>query len=344
MLRCDAVFEGGGVKGIGLVGAVKALEEAGYVFENLAGTSAGSIISALLAVGYSAAEIETELANVDYRKFRQEDCLDKFGPPGKFVGLVSSFGIYNADYFESWLQDLLERKSKTTFGQIIRPGFTAQKYKYKFQAIASDVTSNKMLVLPGALADFGLDPDGFSIARAVRMSMSIPFYFEPCKLTDKAGMQHLLVDGGMLSNYPIWLLDRKTPNPPWPTFGIKFDDDQKNSETADSKNPVPDAKTRDSQGSLIRYVASLVTTMINAHDQFHISESKGDYARTILIPTSVRTAAGNVKVSTTDFDITREMSDGLLNNGYVAAKSFLRTWSFEAWKAKYRRGRGPGAG
>ncbi|MCL2462167.1 MAG: patatin-like phospholipase family protein, partial [Defluviitaleaceae bacterium] len=41
--KCDGVFEGGGVKGIGLIGAVKAVEDAGYEFENVAGTSAGAI-------------------------------------------------------------------------------------------------------------------------------------------------------------------------------------------------------------------------------------------------------------------------------------------------------------
>ena len=54
MLRCDAVFEGGGVKGIGLVGAVAATEELNYEFRNVAGTSAGAIVAALVAAGYRA--------------------------------------------------------------------------------------------------------------------------------------------------------------------------------------------------------------------------------------------------------------------------------------------------
>ncbi len=49
-LKCDAVFEGGGVKGIGLVGAISEIEKAGYGFENLAGTSAGAIVASLLSV------------------------------------------------------------------------------------------------------------------------------------------------------------------------------------------------------------------------------------------------------------------------------------------------------
>jgi len=48
-LKADAVFEGGGVKGIGLVGAVAVAEEKGYHWVNVAGTSAGAIVAALLA-------------------------------------------------------------------------------------------------------------------------------------------------------------------------------------------------------------------------------------------------------------------------------------------------------
>lgn len=56
-LKCDAVFEGGGVKGIGLAGAVSAIQNAGYEFENMADTSAGAIVASLLAVGFTGDEI-----------------------------------------------------------------------------------------------------------------------------------------------------------------------------------------------------------------------------------------------------------------------------------------------
>ena len=69
-MKTDAVFEGGGVKGIGLVGAVSIIESAGYEFENLAGTSAGAIVASLLAVDYKADEIKSELERLDYNKFK----------------------------------------------------------------------------------------------------------------------------------------------------------------------------------------------------------------------------------------------------------------------------------
>ena len=60
--RCDAVFEGGGVRGIGLVGAVYQMERSGYTFGNVAGSSAGAIIASLLAAGYTGEEIYEEMA------------------------------------------------------------------------------------------------------------------------------------------------------------------------------------------------------------------------------------------------------------------------------------------
>ncbi len=78
-LKTDAVFEGGGVKGIGLVGAVYEIENAGYEFENLAGTSAGAIVASLLAVGYKAEQIKKEMERLNYNDFKDEGLLDKPG-------------------------------------------------------------------------------------------------------------------------------------------------------------------------------------------------------------------------------------------------------------------------
>ncbi|MGV2794479.1 phospholipase, partial [Clostridium perfringens] len=56
-MEADAVFEGGGVKGIAFVGGIEVMESKGYVWKRLAGTSAGSIVAALLACDYRSSEI-----------------------------------------------------------------------------------------------------------------------------------------------------------------------------------------------------------------------------------------------------------------------------------------------
>jgi predicted acylesterase/phospholipase RssA len=71
--KTDAVFEGGGVKGIGMVGAVAVTEDQGYQFSNVAGTSAGAIVASLVAAGYNAGELKNILDNLDYTHFKDAD-------------------------------------------------------------------------------------------------------------------------------------------------------------------------------------------------------------------------------------------------------------------------------
>lgn len=326
-MKIDAVFEGGGVKGISFVGAIAEIEKAGYTFENIAGTSAGAIIGALLAVGYSSQEIKAELENMNYTFFKDEGGFSQLGTPGKIISVLFHYGIYQGDYFEDWIEGLLKKKGITTFGQLITE-YPEEKYKYKLQVIATDITDKRVLVLPHDLKEFGFDPDQFSIARAVRMSMSLPLFFKPVKLADNNGKEHVIIDGGVLSNYPIWLLDDNTSNPPWPTFGFKLMEPNKrqleHGESSYIKNPIS-------------YFKALISTMHQAHDKLHISESKGDYDRTIGIPTNIVTNGREKEIKTFDFGIEREESLLLYANGETMAREFLEIWDFEKWKATYRQ-------
>jgi len=325
--KADAVFEGGGVKGIGLVGAVSEIEKAGYEFENLAGTSAGAIVASLLAVGYSSVELKKELEQLNYNDFKDEGLLDKLGFIGKSLSIGFEYGIYEGEFFENWLEGLLAAKGKTTFGQI-KTKYKEDKYKYKFQAIAADITDRRLLVLPNDLKLFGIKPDEFSISRAVRMSMSIPFFFEPVELRDTSGRKHLIVDGGLLSNYPIWLLDDNKPDPPWPTFGFKLMEPDNRELKEAKRNPI---------NNPISFLKAIVGTMLDAHDRYHISKSKGDFDRTIGIPTIVTVNGIEKEIGTTDFNITQEESQALYENGVQFAKEFLKKWDFNKWKRKYRQ-------
>lgn len=325
-LKIDAVFEGGGVKGIGFAGAIFEIEKAGYRFENIAGTSAGAIIAALVAVGFTSQEIKEELGKLDYNSFKDEDALSKLGFMGKIINIIFKYGMYKGDYFELWMEDLLKKKGITTFGQLITE-YPEEKYKYKLQIIATDITNRRLLIIPRDLKYYGFDPDQFSIARAVRMSMSIPLFFKPVRITDNNGKEHIIVDGGVLSNYPIWLLDDNTSNPPWPTFGFKLIEPNRRELEKGERGYVK---------STIGFFQALVSTMLEAHDKLHISESKGDYDRTIGIPTTINLGKEEKEIKTIDFNITREESLLLYKNGEDMAKKFLETWDFEKWKQEYR--------
>jgi NTE family protein len=155
------------------------------------------------------------------------------------------------------------------------------------------------------------------------MSMSIPLFFEPVKLRDESGRPHYVVDGGVLSNYPIWLLDDNSPNPPWPTFGFKLMEPDARAIKEGSRNPI---------NNPISFLKAVVGTMMDAHDNYHISKSKGDYDRTIGISTVVKVNGTEKEIKTVDFDMTREESAALYENGVKAAKGFLKTWDFDQWK------------
>ncbi len=97
-------------------------------------------------------------------------------------------------------------------------------HEFKLVVHVSDVTSSVLLRLPWVYrSQFDMDPAAQSVAAAVRASSSIPFFFRPTKLTRTSGDTSWLLDGGMLSNFPIAVFDRTDGAPPrWPTIGIKL--------------------------------------------------------------------------------------------------------------------------
>lgn len=305
---CDIVLEGGGVHGIGFVGATTKLQQDGYSFRKLAGSSAGAIVASLLAAGYTTEELYKIMSHLDYKQFKQKDVLDNFGIVGEAANIVKNFGIYSAQHFEKWLAGLLAQKNIFTFKDL----------QERLKVTATDISDSKLLVLPDDLAQFGIDPETFSVAAAVRMSMSIPLFFEPYELKDKDGRIHLISDGGMLSNYPVWILDDGISAPQYPVFGLRF-----SGASNENKTGKP---------NFLEYLKQIIITFMQAHDQEYRSNEKGDSERTIYISTK----AGNKKISSTDFNIMPDQVQSLFVNGYSAVNNFLKTWNFEDWKKKFR--------
>ena len=94
---CDLVLEGGGVKGIGLVGAYEKLHKADYRVRRVAGTSAGAIIGALIAAGMPVETMLTTMRKLDYKQFRDESFIDKLGIGGKSASLIFEQGVYEGN-------------------------------------------------------------------------------------------------------------------------------------------------------------------------------------------------------------------------------------------------------
>ena len=326
--RVDLVFKGGGVKGVALSGALAVLEERGFRTQNVAGTSAGAIVAVLHAAGYTAAELHEILQNLDFTQFTDKAWEDRVpGLLGQGLSIFLDQGIYEGTRFQSWVRGLLEAKGKRTFRDLVHPDFADDpRYRYRCQVIASDVTGRCFLVLPQDASKLGIVPDDLPIDLAVRMSMSIPIFFEPVRITHgTTGEEHLIVDGGMLSNFPVWLFDSEG-EPEWPTFGLLLVDPAPNTTLEGHLAPAP---TAGGPLATVHYITSLVKTMLEAHDRMYLEAA--DYVRTVAID--------NLGVGTTEFTLSPERAEELYQSGRKAATAFLDAWSFSRYIEEYRTGR-----
>ncbi|MFX0547700.1 patatin-like phospholipase family protein [Hathewaya histolytica] len=305
-MKLDAVFQGGGVKATGLVGALCRIEECGVHWMKLAGTSAGAIIASLIAVGYTGEEIKHLMYDVNYTDFKSESCINKIPFIGKILGLVQNKGLFNTGVIEEYLNILYKNKGKNKFKDLYVNGESTLKI------IASDVTNKKLLILPEDIREYGIEPKELDIAKAVVMSISIPFFFRPTKL-DYRGEKCFIVDGGLTSNYPIWIFDVKG-TPRWPTIGFKLEKSHKNHVFNKFNN------------GFFPYVYDVMETAIGCYDEKFLSDK--DKIRTISIPT--------LDVKTIEFNISKKEKKELFDIGYKKADEFIRNWSFKEYIRKHR--------
>ena len=187
----NLVFKGGGVKGVAYGGALDVLERQG-ILESVgpvAGTSAGAITAALVALRYSPAEIKSLVSNIDFSRFEDG------GSTGLFR-IFRRFGWFEGDYFLDLMRCLVEhqtKKPRSTFADLRDLGFR------DLHVFSTDLSA-------GVSKEFsaGTTPD-VEVALAVRMSMSIPLFFASVEFQDD-----VFVDGGVLRNYPIDAFDERS--------------------------------------------------------------------------------------------------------------------------------------
>jgi NTE family protein len=318
--RADLVLEGGGVKGIGLVGAVITLSEAGLTFPRVAGTSAGAICAALVAAlqraGQPMTDLNTIMATVDYGSFMKGDWAEShLGKVGEMGHLAIHGGMYDGDYLVKWLGAALESIGVTTFGQLRiedDPGSSLPAAdRYSLVVHTADITRNKLVRLPWDYPEYGMTADSTLIVDAVRASMSIPFFFTPVRFDAPAHNDGIdsyaagpvtWVDGGLLSNFPVEVFDRSDGQPSrWPTIGIKL--------SAASATPVVKHNPDD---AFAEALACMRTALDNA-GRFYVQPDKAK--RTVFVD--------SFDLSATDFHLTPADQQRLFASGASAAKSYL---------------------
>jgi NTE family protein len=324
--EADGVFRGGGVKGIALAGALEGFADHPTKpvtkWVNVAGASAGAIIACYLAMGRTAGEMTTLLRRTDFSQF--EDF-----PRGSRLlaveNLMRKRGLAHGRAFEEWFDSVLEG---ATFERVAKEPEGGKDRDWHLKLIAVDVTNRDLLVLPDDLVCYRepgkpglIDPDGFSIARAARMSMSIPYFFEPVELDHKDHGRSLIIDGGTLSNFPVWLFDvdpAVVGRPPRrPTFGFTLTGGRGFGAGLGMVNRLVPWS--------VRFAFDIFATAQEAWDKRFVSHS-----------TRVRTLAVDADdVGTTDFKISEDKQQLLLTNGRRAARGFLDEFKLEDYMNTY---------
>ena len=323
-LNADLVLEGGGVKGIALAGAVSVLEEHGYHFRRVAGTSAGSLVGCLVAAGVPGSRLRDMMQSLDYLRFRDPPALvHRFGRAGAFAAVLAYKGWCKGDALRDWVAGCLREAGVQTFADLALDDDGAAPdlqgdpdRRFRFVAMVSDLSQGRLVRLPWEYRErFGEDPRAASVADAVRASTAIPYYFRPARYPDLvSGREAWLVDGGLLSNFPIGVFDRSDVEPRWPTFGIKLSGD-------------PAVSTTNDIDGVISLSRAMLSTMTGFYDRMQTARPDV-VARTIVVDTK--------GVSATDFSLSPDTAGTLFESGRVAAARFLAGWNFDDYKRRFR--------
>ena len=189
--KVGLVLSGGGAKGLAHIGALKVLEEAGVEVDVITGTSMGSIIGALYAIGYSPTRIEKIVEEQDWLAlFDDAVSLKMLSMPekeedGKYVGAVP---FYEGKV--SLPRGLVAGQRISSFlARLVWPVHHVDDFNdfpIPFKCIATDIETGEAVAL-----------DSGYLLDAIRASMALPTIFTPVQIGDR-----LLVDGGLVRNLP----------------------------------------------------------------------------------------------------------------------------------------------
>jgi NTE family protein len=316
----NLVLEGGGVKGIAYVGAVQVLHEEGVLrnLKRVAGTSAGSIMAAFIALRYPIDQLEQLMMTTDFTKL--EDDGDR-GP----IRLFEEFGWFSGQYFRDWVGCQVEKitgDADFTFQDLHAAVNPDGSRKYlDLYILTTDLSVKDWKVLSYETVPC------MPIAAAVRMSGSLPLvwnalredlsvYAGPdCSQKRPAGAKSVFVDGGVLRNYPIDLFDR-----------AKFIQDGASDPEKEEVNGATLGLHLNSPGStgadrpvesFPGYVKSLFETILGLQvDQFQADPCS--LARSAQID--------DLGIPTADFNLTQQQKRALICSGRRNTGEYLQRW------------------
>ncbi len=208
----NLIMKGGGIRGIAYGGALQELEKQGVLahITRVGGTSAGAIQAALLAVGYSPEAIIDIVNRTPVQRLNDGQFI--------FIGgssrLLRQYGWYRGEQFTKYLCELVGRQTQRpnlTLAELHELALAQPGHYRDLYTTGTNLTLQRTQVF-----SYETHPT-MRVADAVRISMSIPLYFRAVLLDaedkviqgkPKAGQPvQVLVDGGLLANYPLHMFD-----------------------------------------------------------------------------------------------------------------------------------------
>jgi predicted acylesterase/phospholipase RssA len=358
----DFVQEGGGILGIALVGYTYILEQMGIRFLSLAGTSAGSINTVLLAALGKPTEPKSEkilevLTTKNFADFMDggwdvatlvsalttENKIQRW-IGGLISGIANSTellfdeGLNEGKEFEIWIRNILHKANIKTSDDLMAVMNSLPeelchqdpKLFAELAIIAADISTETKVIFPKMNDLYFAHPDQADPADFVRASMSIPIFFKPkvidishIKRTDEYRLiwrekakysgvipqEVKLVDGGIMSNFPIDVFHDRTCIPNRPTFGVKLGIDR------NSTNKI---------NSLFNIIGACFDGARNIRD-FEFINNNPDYRQLISY---VDIGYHNWL----NFEISDKEKIDLFKRGAIAAADFLRNFNWKKYK------------
>jgi NTE family protein len=315
----NLVFKGGGVRGIAYMGALEVLEDQGILkdIDRVAGTSSGAIAATLTSFRIPMKGVIDIFNSLDLSRVPQNgsdghEKVFRFLPiknTDSYRRLLERYGWYSSDYFYDWLENVIAGQCggnrRATFNDFKRRGFR------DLHVVASNLSRRRA-------EDFSYEttPD-VAVADAVRMSMSIPLFFEALRFDGKCfGSGDYYVDGGVYNNYPIYLFDQERyvdnrryfrGGINWETLGLFLMPDALECEV---EPEYPD--------SIWEFLNLTIQSIYDAHQLSNIGQDLVDRERTMLI--------NDCGVSSVKFDVAPENKEycDLFESGSQAARQFLK--------------------
>ena len=191
--KVAVVLSGGGAKGMAHIGVLKVLEKAGIPVDIVTGTSMGSIIGGMYAIGYNANALDSMVRVQDWsyvisdrEDLRRQSLNDRRKQNTYFFTTGITIGKHDIN-----AGGLIKGKNLAELFQQLCVGYTdsldfTKDLPIPFACIATNIIDNSEVVFHSG-----------RLAQAMRASMAIPAAFSPVRIGDK-----VLVDGGLKNNYP----------------------------------------------------------------------------------------------------------------------------------------------